>query len=323
MEKLWVWICVVFMCRWGLFKMYLEKHILGVEKITLGLFRQKATLWAWGASFGIFTFTFSAALCQVNAPWMHLTACCFHPSCPQGLYTLWLVFVSPCQAAELRVSLTAPTGQHRAGPKVFSVCVTLGGRNWGMPTLPCVSNTSVSKPECSLHWGWCEIFSFSEGRCLRGSPGLMEKAVFLVFCHAEGGSAIYDWFNVFIYTIQLQNVLELMQGITKQLEKTVPPVCEGQHVQSVRESRSWCSRASLWYRSCVGNNFPGCSEPRPSGFIPKWLPSLLIAVVLLSLDTELEWPGNAVTSCPDRLWQWLALSKSCSTFWYFFWLFFF
>lgn len=127
MEKLWVWICVVFMCRWGLFKMYLEKHILGVEKITLGLFRQKATLWAWGASFGIFTFTFSAALCQVNAPWMHLTACCFHPSCPQGLYTLWLVFVSPCQAAELRVNLTAPTGQHRAGPKVFSVCVTLGG----------------------------------------------------------------------------------------------------------------------------------------------------------------------------------------------------
>lgn len=198
-----------------------------------------------------------------------------------------------------------------------------GGRNWGMPTLPCVSNISVSKPECSLHWGWCEIFSFSEGRCLRGSPGLMEKAVFLVFCHAEGGSAIYDWFNVFIYTIQLQNVLELMQGITKQLQKTVPPVCEGQHVQSVRESRSWCSRASLWYRSCVGNNFPGCSEQRPSGFIPKWLPSLLIAVVLLSLDTELEWPGNAVTSCPDRLWQWLALSKSCSTFWYFFWLFFF
>lgn len=105
-----------------------------------------------------------------------------------------------------------------------------GGWNWGMPTLPCVSNISVSKPECSLHWGWCEIFSFSEGRCLRGSPGLMEKAVFLVFCHAEGGSAIYDWFNVFIYIIQLQNVLELMQGITKQLEKTVPPVCEGKQV---------------------------------------------------------------------------------------------
>lgn len=239
---------------------------------------------------------------------MHLTACCFHPSCPQGLYTLWLVFVSPCQAAELRVNLTAPTGQHRAGPKVFSVCVALGGWNWGMPALPCVSNISVSEPECSLHWGWCEVFSFSEGCCLRGSPGLMEKAAFLMFCHAEGGSAICDWFNVFIYTIQLQNILELMQGITK-LEKTVPPVCEGQHVrrvQSVRESRSWCSRAGLWYRSCLGNSIPGCSEQRPSGFIPKWLPSFLIAVVLLSLDTELEWPGNAVTSCPDRLWQWLA-----------------
>lgn len=143
-QKLWVWICVVFMCRWGLFKMYLEKHVLGVEKITLRLFQQKAPFWEWGASFGIFTFNFSTALCQVNAPLMHLAAYSVHPSCPQGLYTLWLVFVSPCHAAELRVNLTAPAGQNRAQRSCLFVW-HWGGWKRGMPTLPHVPNTSVSK----------------------------------------------------------------------------------------------------------------------------------------------------------------------------------
>lgn len=47
-----------------------------------------------------------------------------------------------------------------------------------------------------------------------------------------------DWFSGFIYTTQLQTMLEFMQGITKQVEKTVPAVCpkslecEGQQGQS-------------------------------------------------------------------------------------------
>lgn len=200
-QQLWVWICVVFMCRWGLFNMCLKKYIFRVEKITLGLFQQRAPLWGWGASFGIFTFTFSTALCQVNAPWMHLTACWFHP---QGLYTLWLVFVSPCQAAELRVNPTAPTGQHRAGSKVCSVCVTPGGVElrdasvatisqhlslwaWGLSALRMMWNTQLSPGIL------CRRYSRADG-----------KATFLMFCHAEGESAVCDWFSVCIYTTQLQ-----------------------------------------------------------------------------------------------------------------------
>lgn len=38
-----------------------------------------------------------------------------------------------------------------------------------------------------------------------------------MFCHAEAESAIGDGFIGFIYTAQLQN----MQGMTKQMEKTV------------------------------------------------------------------------------------------------------
>lgn len=138
-QNLWVWVCVVFMCRWGLLKMYLGKHILGVEKITGFIPAQSPSL-RMRSIFAMFTFTSSAALCQVNAPWMHLTACWFHPSCPQGLCALWLVFVSPCQAAELRVNPTAPTGQHRAASKGFSGGGTGGCQHChGFPALVCVN----------------------------------------------------------------------------------------------------------------------------------------------------------------------------------------
>lgn len=74
-----------------------------------------------------------------------------------------------------------------------------------------------------------------------------------MFCHAEGESAVCEWFSVCIYTTQLQNVLELRQGITKQMEKALFPQCvrEGQRGQSE-----------------VQELFPRCSEQSPSGLIP-------------------------------------------------------
>lgn len=224
---------------------------------------------------------------------MYLTACWFHPSCPQGLYTLWLVFVSPCQAAELRVNLNAPTGQHRAGSKVFSVCVTLGGVE--------LRDASVAThcQHLSL-WAWVlsalrvmwntQLFS---GLLCRRYSRADGKAMFLMFCHAEGESAICDWFRVCIYTMQLQNVLELMQGITKDGKDSVPSVCEGQQGQSV-------------VQELFREQLPKVLRTKSPQVSLQWLPWLPIAVVLVSLGTELEWPGSAVTSCPDRLWQQLA-----------------
>lgn len=76
-------------------------------------------------------------------------------------------------------------------------------------------------------------------------------------------------------------MLKLMQEITKQMEKALFPQCV-QCVQGVRDSR-----VSLWYRSCLGNSFPRCSEQRPSGFIPV-ITLLTNCCSAVTLGTELE-----------------------------------
>lgn len=182
-----------------------------------------------------------------------------------------------------------------------SHCSHRSARSWvfvwysGVPTVPRVPGVSLSEPECSLHWGWCEIFSFSGGCWVGGSPGLIGKAVFLLFCHAQGGSAIYEWFNVFIYTMQPQNVLELMQGITKQMGKTLFLQCVRRD-RSVRDGvcRVWGTAGPLWHRSCLGNSFPSCS---------RFIPVIVLPTSCCGARVTGHWAGMT-WECNEQLpWQ--------------------
>lgn len=122
-HKLWMWICVVFVCRWELFKMYMEKHLSWMEK-TLGLIQQNPTVWEWVASFGIFPFAFSTALCPVTASSVCLAACWLCHRCPQGSHVLWRMLLESLWAQSPSfLSLVT-----RSCPKALGhLCDTLSG----------------------------------------------------------------------------------------------------------------------------------------------------------------------------------------------------
>lgn len=66
--------------------------------------------------------------------------------------------------------------------------------------------------------------------------------MFLMCCHTEGGSAIYDWFSVFIYTNTASTHAGAYAGNNKSGKTSVPPVCEGQCVWRVQCVRDGVSR---------------------------------------------------------------------------------
>lgn len=79
---------------------------------------------------------------------MHLIAYWFHPSCPQGLYTcVWYLVTGICQSLPSSWTQSQSHCSCRSAQSWIKglLCLILGGWNRGMPTLPCIPNTSLSE----------------------------------------------------------------------------------------------------------------------------------------------------------------------------------